>query len=188
MLKTFLKSRKKILFLGGLFVMIGLSAVCVCLKKSVKAKEDVLLKIITEKIDLHVKDVHYTEVGDPDSIWEINADTARYAKEKRIVFFDNIRVKLIMSDGRTLLMTGETGLLQTDTKDIEVHGNVEVTSDRGDRFTTDQLNYSSSDKKVYTNGRVTMKTPQIEINGIGMTLSMKNEKVTLLSKVNAVIK
>lgn len=188
MLKTFFKSRKKLLLIGGLLVLTGLSVVCVWLKEGIKTKEDVLLKIMSEKIDLQVKDVHYTEVGDPDSIWEINADTARYAKKEDLVFFDNIRVKLIMSDGRTFVMTGKTGRLHTDTKDIEVFGNVEVTSDKGDRFTTDHLNYSSSDKEVYTDKRVTMKNPQIEISGIGMTLSMKNEKVTLLSRVNAVIK
>jgi LPS export ABC transporter protein LptC len=188
MLKTFFKSRKKVLLIGGLLVMICLSAVFVWLKEGIKTKEDVLLKIMSEKIDLQVKDVHYTEVGDPDSIWEINADTARYAKKEGLVFFDNIRVKLLMSDGRTFVLTGKTGRLHTDTKDIEVFGNVEVTSDKGDRFTTDHLNYSSSDKTVYTDKRVTMKNPQIEISGIGMTLSMKNEKVTLLSRVNAVIK
>jgi len=188
MLKTFFKSRKKVLLIGGLLVVIGLSAVCVSLKEGIKTKEDVLLKIMSEKIDLQVKDVHYTEVGDPDSIWEINADTARYAKKERLVFFDNIRVKLFMSDGRTFVMTGKTGRLHTDTNDMEVSGNVEVTSAKGDRFTTDHLNYSSSDKRVYTDKRVTMKNPQIEIRGIGMTLSMENEKVTLLSRVNAVIK
>ncbi|TSA52730.1 MAG: LPS export ABC transporter periplasmic protein LptC [Planctomycetaceae bacterium] len=188
MLKKIFKSRKKVLLIGGLLVLIGLSVVCVWLKEGIKAKEDVLLKIMSEKIDLQVRDVHYTEVGDPDSIWEINADTARYAKKEDLVFFDNVRVKLIMSDGRTFVMTGKTGRLHTDTKDMEVFGNVEVTSDKGDRFTTDHLNYSSSDKKVYTDKRVTMKNPQIEISGIGMTLSMKNEKVTLLSRVNAIIR
>jgi len=146
MLKKIFKSRKKVLLIGGLLVLIGLSVVCVWLKEGIKAKEDVLLKIMSEKIDLQVRDVHYTEVGDPDSIWEINADTARYAKKEDLVFFDNVRVKLIMSDGRTFVMTGKTGRLHTDTKDMEVFGNVEVTSDKGDRFTTDHLNYSSSDK------------------------------------------
>ncbi len=93
-----------------------------------------------------------------------------------------------MSDDRTFVMTGKTGRFHTDTKDIEIFDDVEVTSDKGDRFTTDYLNYSASEKKVSTDKRVTMKNPQIEISGIGMTISMKNEKVTLLSKVNAVIK
>ena len=187
MLKTLFKSRKKIA-LAGLLVLIILSVVCVWLKEGVKTKEAALLKIMSEKIDLQVKDVHYTEVGDPDSVWEINADTARYAKKDDLVFFDNIRVKLIMSDGRAFVMTGNSGRLHTDTRDMEISGNVEVTSDKGDRFITDHLNYSSSDKKVYTDKRVTMKNPQIEVSGIGMTLSMKTEKVTLLSRVKAVIK
>ena len=96
MLKTLFKSRKKTALIAGLLVLIILSVVCVWLKEGIKTKEAALLKIMSEKIDLQVKDVHYTEVGDPDSVWEINADTARYAKKDDLVFFDNIRVKLIV--------------------------------------------------------------------------------------------
>ena len=188
MLKTLFKSRKKTVLIAGFLVLIVLTVVCVWLKEGIKTKEDILLKIMSEKIDLQVKDVHYTEVGDPDSIWEINADTARYARKDKLVFFDNIRVKLIMSDGRTFVMTGNSGHLRTDTRDMEISGNVEVTSDKGDRFITDHLNYSSSDKKVYTDKRVTMKNPRIEISGIGMTLFMETEKMSLLSGVSAIIK
>ena len=188
MLKTLFKSRKKTALIAGLLVLIILSVVCVWLKEGIKTKEAALLKIMSEKIDLQVKDVHYTEVGDPDSVWEINADTARYAKKDDLVFFDNIRVKLIMSDGRTFVMTGNSGRLRTDTRDIEIFGNVEVISDKGDRFTTDRLNYSSSDKRVYTDKHVTMKNPRIEISGIGMTLLMETEKVSLLSRVSAIIR
>ena len=184
--KDLFKSRKKIVLIGALFVLVIL--VCVWLKQDGKIEKDVLLKILPEKVDLHVKDVHYTEVGDPDSTWEINADSAKYVREDNLVFFNNIRIKLIMSDGRTFVMTGDEGCLCTDTKDIEVNGNVEVISDKGDRFITDHLNYCSSDKRIYTDGHVTMKNQQMEISGVGMSLSIKTKKVTLFSTVTAIIK
>jgi LPS export ABC transporter protein LptC len=188
MLKGFFKSGRKTVLVGGLLALIVLSVVCIWLKENIKTEKDVMLKIMSKKVDLQVKDVHYTEVGDSDSVWEINADTARYSKKDNLVFFDNIRVKLIMGGGRTFIMTGNEGCLHTDTRDIKVCGNVEITSDKGDRFNTDHLDYSSSDKRMYTDGHITMRNPCMEISGIGMSLSIKIEKVTLLSRVKALIK
>jgi len=188
MLNPLFKSRKKTVLIGGLFVLILLSVVCMWQKGGIKTEKNALLNIMSRKVDLQVKDVHYTSVGNPDSIWEINADTARYVRKDALVFFDNIRIKLIMSDGKTFVVSGNKGRLHTDTSDIEVYGNVEIISDKGDRFTTDHLDYCSSGKRVHTDGRITMRNPQMDVSGIGMSLSMKTKKVTLLSTVSALIK
>ncbi len=187
-LSNFFRSGKKIAITGGLIILVILFVACMWLKGDIKKDRAALLKIMSKNVDLQIRDVHYTEVGDPDSIWEINADTAKYVKKDNVVFFENIRVKLIMSGGKTYVMTGDEGRLRTDTKNIKICGDVEVVSDKGDRFSTDYLDYYSSDKRVYTDGRITMKNPQMEVSGIGMSLSLKTEKVTLLSAVRTLIK
>jgi len=167
-----------------IFVMIIATLFVFGVKKN---KKEVVLKILSEKADLYVRDFHYTEVGDPESTWEINADSAKYVKKENLVFLENVWVKLITSGGRTFLMTGEEGRLNTKIKDISVKGNVVILSDNRDRITTDYLNYSDSDKRVYTDSRVRMTNPSMELEGVGLSISLKTKKLTLLSEVNALI-
>jgi LPS export ABC transporter protein LptC len=84
-------------------------------------------------------------------------------------------------------MTGEEGRLNTDIKDISVKGNVVIFSDNGDRITTDYLNYSDSEKKVYTDSCVRMRTPRMKLKGVGLSISLKTKKLRLLSQVSAII-
>jgi LPS export ABC transporter protein LptC len=181
----FRKSKVVIIIL----IAVVISAVAVVLFiESRKSSNNPLLKIMSDKVDLQVKNVHYTDVGDSGLKWEIKADSAKYVKSENLVLFDRIRVKLVMTDGRTLVMTGDKGKSNTETKDMEVSGNVEIISDKGDHLTTDILKYSGSEQRIYTDSAVKLENSRMQVNGVGMSFSLDDKEVALLSKVKANVK
>lgn len=152
-----------------------------------KNEKEGILKIISDSADLQVKDFHYTEVGDSDVVWEINADMAQYFRGESRAAFKNVRVKLITSDGKIYYMTGDEGSLNTETKDIEVRGNVVMTSDSNDRFESEDISYLYREKRIFTDSLVAMKNQGIKIKGKGLSISVKEKKLALLSNVKATI-
>ena len=144
-----------------------------------------LLKIMSDRVDLQVRNVHYTEVGDSGMKWEIRADAARYQKKENLAFFENLSVKLIMKDGMTFVMTGDHGRLNTESRDMEIEGNVGIVSENGDRFATDRLRYRNADKVIETDRPVAMGNKSIQVNGVGMVVSLEAKKVAILSQVRA---
>ncbi|MDO8785108.1 MAG: LPS export ABC transporter periplasmic protein LptC [Syntrophales bacterium] len=143
------------------------------------------LKMLPPNIALRVKNVHYTQVGDSDTKWEIKADTARYLKKENLVSFDKVTLTLNMRDGKTFVMTGDRGLLNTNTKDVGILGNVSIISDKGDHLTTDSLTYSQREKRFHTNSAIVMENPRMRVEGVGMSLSLQNGELTLFSRVSA---
>ena len=143
------------------------------------------LKIIDDKVDLFIRDVHYTEVGDSGNQLEINADSATFLKKENQARFDRVHMKLILPDGKIYEMAADRGSLRTDLKDVEIEGNVVILSNRGDRFTTDRLKYSDSEKKIYTEDPVTLSNPRFEMKGKGMVLLLKSEHVTMAGGIRA---
>ncbi|NPV03241.1 MAG: LPS export ABC transporter periplasmic protein LptC [Syntrophaceae bacterium] len=150
-----------------------------------KTEKQTALKIIDDKVDLYIRDVHYTEVGDSGNRLEINADTATFLKEENLARFERVRMKLILPDGRTYELSADRGRLRTDVKDLDIEGNVVILSSRGDRFTTDRLHYSDGEKKIQTRDAVTLTNPRLSVNGRGMTLLLKSERVTVTGPVRA---
>jgi len=167
--------------------IVGAAAVILFIEGSRSSKKQ-LLNILSDKVDLQVKNVLYTDVGASGMKWEIKADSAKYVKNENLVLFDRIRVKLVMSDGRTLVMTGDKGKSNTETKDMEVSGNVEIVSEKGDRLTTNFLRYSGSEQRIYTNAAVKLENPRMQVNGVGLSISLEDKDIALLSKVKANIK
>jgi len=82
-------------------------------------------------------------------------------------------------------MSGDRGRFNTDSKDIEIEGHVGIVSGNGDRFATDRLRYVNAGKLIESEGSVVMENKRIRVSGVGMTLSLEEKKVALLSQVRA---
>jgi LPS export ABC transporter protein LptC len=143
------------------------------------------LKIIDDKVDLYIKDVHYTEVGESGNRLEINADSAAFLKKENQARFDRVRMKLIQPDGKVYELSADRGSLRTDLKDVEIEGNVVIVSSGGDRFTTGRLQYSDKEKKISTEDVVTLQNPRFEVTGKGMIILLKSNQVTIARNVKA---
>jgi LPS export ABC transporter protein LptC len=180
MMKT---KRKTVIIVSILTVVLSVAAIIAI--GLLRSPEKALLKIMSDRVDLQVKNVHYTEVGDSGMTWEIRADTARYQKKENLAFFDQVTVRLVMKDGRVFVMKGDQGRFNTQSRDMEIEGNVGIVSENGDRFATDRLMYRNAEKRVETDRPVVMENASIRISGVGMIFSLDEKKVTLLSKVRA---
>jgi len=182
--------RKSVILLGAMMIVLILSTGTYLAFKKGSSPEgsDVGLKIIPENVDIQLKDVHFTEVGDPNLTWEINADTAKFVKKDNLAFFDRVRIRLIRADGKTVTLTGNEGRLHIDTRDAEVTGSVVVVSNNGDIVETDRLYYSHADRRIFTDQKIILTNPRMVISGVGMSLTLEDEKVSLQSGVKALVK
>ena len=147
-----------------------------------------VLKILSDRADLEVQNVLYREVGGDGTKWEIRAKRASYLRKKNEASFDRVEVKLYLPDGKIIVLTGDKGQLDTATRNMQILGNVTITSVSGERFATDNLQYSADEQKFHTEAEVRMETPGLQIRGVGMSLSLQNRDIVLLSRVHAQIR
>lgn len=180
---AWMKRNRKVWIALGFSLAAVLAAIALLVVDLYKTPPKTLLKVLADNVDLQVKDVLFTDVGQSGEKLEIKADTARYHKKENMAFFDKIHVKMLTPEGRVFRMTGDRGKLQTDTKDIEISGNVEILSDHGDRLRTDVLYYTHAKSAVHTDGAVTIWGDRMQIRGIGMIINLKEGQMSLQSKV-----
>lgn len=180
-------SRKKIIISSIVIIVLMVVIAVVAIIKLDTIKPKNMLKILQDSVDLQIKGFVYTEVGNSNAKWEVKADTATYDKTKNLVALDKVYIKLTTSDDRTYEMTADKGQMETEKKIIEIIGNVVITSDQGDRFLTDRLNYNDSEKKFYTDAPVIMQNKQMRITGKGMSLYMDKGELAIPDKVKATI-
>ncbi len=174
-----------IIILG--IVVIGVAAVGFLIESNKSSKKQ-LLNILSDKVDLQVKNILYTDVGASGVKWEIKADSAKYLKSENLILFDRIGVKLVTSDGKTFVMTGDKGKSNTETKDLEISGNVEIISEKGDHVTTDILRYSGAEQRIHTDSAIKLENPHMQVRGVGLSISLADKDIALLSKVKANIR
>lgn len=180
-------NKKTIITLSIGAVAVVVAVVVAVFIKNISDSHKNILKILPDQVDLQIKDFSYTEVGEANSKWEVKAQTAQYYKKQNLALFDQVQIKLTTAENKVYIMTGDKGQMLTDKKDLEIKGNVAITSESGDRFTTDYLKYSDTEKKFFTEAPVTMENKRMKIKGVGLTLFMNTGELNLSSSVKAKI-
>ncbi len=75
-----MKFKRKTWIIIGLTSLAVLSILMALMMAFYKKTPQTLLKVMADNVDLQVKNVVYTDVGQSGEKWEIKADTARYIK------------------------------------------------------------------------------------------------------------
>jgi LPS export ABC transporter protein LptC len=180
-------TRKTIIISSIAIVSLLLLVVILVIVRVSANKPKTLLKALENSVDLQIKGFVYTDVGKAKAKWEVKAETATYDKKQNLAVLERVKIKLITSDGKVFTMNADKGSIMTDKKTIEINGNVVITSDDGDRFSTDYIKYDDAEKKFYTEAPVTMKNKQMKITGKGLVIYMNKGELNIPSMVKAII-
>ncbi|MDY6863692.1 MAG: LPS export ABC transporter periplasmic protein LptC [Thermodesulfobacteriota bacterium] len=148
--------------------------------------ENVPVKIPVEKIDIAIKNVHYIET-DKNFVkkWEIWADNANYNKERNLSNFFNVKLLFFSGKEPSFTLTGDKGILNTRTRNIELAGNIKCTIRKGFSFTTNSLLYNAENHEISTRDRVTLNTGRMVIKGKIMSYDLTKKKLKLKKEINA---
>lgn len=170
-----------------IIILILFATVIFAVVRGIGEKKANILKILPNEADVRISDFVFTEVGQDDIRWEVKAKSAQYQKKQNLALFDQVQIKLTTKEGKVFIMTGDKGEMLTDKKDVEIKGHVVITSDTGDKFSTDYLRYSDVQKKIYTDAPVVMEGNRMKIQGVGLSIFMNKGELILSSGVKAKI-
>jgi LPS export ABC transporter protein LptC len=88
-----------------------------------------------------------------------------------------------MEGGRTVTISGNKGKVHQDSKDMELVGNVLLTSSDGYRLKTHSVSYHHSERKVTTPDLVEIEGEEIQLVGTGMFVDMEAKTIKVLNQV-----
>lgn len=136
--------------------------------------------------NLEVKDVSYSYTNkDNVKEWELRADKAQYFKDKKLVMLEHMKVTFYRANGGVYRLTGNQGQLNIETQNIVVQGDVQGVMPDNTRFATNSFSYDNNKRIVTTKDAVFVTRDTFSMEGVGMVIDIKEEKLTLLDKVKA---
>ena len=140
-------------------------------------KETVPVPEIPEKkgdADMHLDKIHYTSTNDQGvKEWELTASTANYFKDNNVAEFEDVDIIFYSDKGRIFTIRGDTGILNTETRDFELSGNVIGTSSDGYQVQTEFLSYDADKQQARTDKKVLLESAQFNLEGWGMVMDLE---------------
>ena len=135
------------------------------------------------KADLSIKEVQLEE--DSGGVrWQLKADQALVFEAEGRTSLRRIDLK-VHERNRSWAVVGEEGDLDR-AKNLEIRGNVVLTSDDGLRLETTVLRWHGADRRLWTDAPVRIARGGAVIEGRALDVKMADEATTITGRVRAV--
>lgn len=147
-----------------------------------------LLEMLPENIDLALEELHYTQNEDGRRRWTLDADTAEYLNGVNVAKLETVKL-LFYDQGEfgDVHLSADRGKLLQDSQQVDLVGNVVVTTARGDRLLTDSLHYDDQQHRVTTDDPVQMESQQGTLTGVGLQIDVNLGRMIVKRDVHVVL-
>ncbi len=132
--------------------------------------------------------VHFAEDKHGQKTWELEAKSVRQYEEQNIMVLEDVKVTFYAKEGRIFYLTSKEGRIYQDSKNVDLTGDVVLTSSDGYRLKTRSASYHHSEQIVSTPDPVEIEGEQIRMTGKGMLVNVEAKTFRILSQVKTHLK
>lgn len=142
-----------------------------------------LPKVFNGGADMRLEEIRFVEDKQGQKTWELEAKSVQQYQEQNTMVVEDIKVTFYAKEGRTFLLTGKQGKVYQDSKNMELAGDVVLTSNEGYQFKTQSVSYRHAEKILSTSDPVEIEGEQLRLTGIGMWVDTEAKTLKIISQV-----
>lgn len=130
--------------------------------------------------EMKLTDMEFTEMQEGKRFWTLRASEAKYFQDQQKTLLQAVRLTFYTEEGEEIHVQSREGVLHTETKDIELMGNVRAEMPNGYVATMETANYNHTNGIVESDDPVHVTGPGLELDGNRWTYKMADH----VAKVN----
>ena len=131
----------------------------------------------------HLKGLEYTQVENGVKKWTLTSELATYDENAAEVALQKVHLRFFPQEGGEITLKGNSGRYFQKQKVVILTGDVIGQTQDGVTLKTEELKYIENEKKVVSSKKVTVAGARFIVEGIGMTVNINKNKVSLNSHV-----
>jgi LPS export ABC transporter protein LptC len=131
---------------------------------------------------LSIGKIHHTATRKGKKEWSLEAGSADYIGKTSQMVLKDLTVRFFIEDTGEITLAADKGILNTDSNDIEVSGNV-VVINKQYKLLTERLNYANDKRVLYSTAPVTISGPAVHLKADTISFDLNTQKVTLEGSV-----
>lgn len=181
------QKRLKIILLVTMLLVFGVVITVFIGYRTVSNPQDVLLStMIEDDATIAIDGVHQISTKDGFKDWSLDAASAHFLEKERQAVFNDLAVTFYMESGGIVALTAQKGYLDTDTRNIRIHGNV-VGDDGEFKFKTESLEYEHQRRVLVAPENVEIVGRMFRLNANSAIVDLAAQRTTFKGKVEGTI-
>jgi len=144
--------------------------------------------ISTGGADMRLEKIRFVEDKHGQKTWELEAKSVKQYQDQNTMVLEDVKVTFYAKEGRTFFLTGKQGTVYQDSKNVDLVGDVVLTSSDGYELKTHSVAYRHLEKIVSTSDPVEIEGEQVRLTGKGMLVNIEDKTFKILSQVKTQLK
>jgi LPS export ABC transporter protein LptC len=128
-----------------------------------------------EGTNIAIGRVRQTATKDGHTEWSLDAATVKYMESEKKALFKDISVTFFLKDGGKVFLTADAGTLKTESKDIEVTGDV-VVKNEDYLMESESLRYQHEKRLLFAKVPVKITGKDFDLVADSLSVDLNNEK------------
>lgn len=181
--RTMKRAKFAILILIVVVTGVVVTSLWMSLQREKNSEEgESLAKVPHVEADMALEKIRLVEDKHGKTTWELDAKAVQQYQNQNIIFLEDVKVTFHTKEGRSFILSGNKGKVYQDSRNMELVGDVLLTSSDGYRLKTHSIFYHHANKEVTTSDPVEIDGKEIQVVGRGMRVDMEARIINILSQ------
>ncbi len=172
----------KIFLLSVIIITLCIIAVVFFNYRRLLNHPEAFISSVPGEANLSIGEIHQTATRNGIKEWMLDAASAHYMDGSKQVVLKDLSVTFFLKNQQKIFVTANQGILQTDSKNIEISGNVVVKNEHS-RLVTEKLYYKHNGRLLLTKVPVEIVSDSYQLMADKMLLDLNTNQITLEGKV-----
>ena len=149
-------------------------------------KENQIVSDVQSKANISIGKVHQTATRNGIKEWNLDAASVEYIDKSNQAIFQDLSVTFYLKDKTKVYLTANQGILETESNDIEVLGNVVVKNEYYS-LKTENLHYKHNSRIIFSKVPVKISGNSLDFVADSMSLNLITNKTLLQGRVKGTL-
>jgi len=145
-------------------------------------KSETMKSSIQDGTTMAMQTIFQTAVKDGVTEWSLNAVSANYLESENRAVFKEPSVTFFLEDNSKAFLSAQSGIIKTDSRDIDVSGNV-ILKNQGYLLKTNKLKYMHDQKKFLTETHVEIFRNDFDLSADSASFDLHSKKIIFKGNV-----
>lgn len=178
--------RIKIILIVFSLVTTGIIAGIFIKNRILSQSPEKLLSLIQKNISISIGKVHHVSIRNGVKEWILDAKSAQVVDESKQLMLEDISVVYFLHDGSKVYLTAGSGILKTETNDIEAVGNV-ILKYSSYLLETEKINYDRDRHVLFSSGQVKIYGKTVNLTADSMKYDLTTNQTWFHSNVEVML-
>lgn len=133
------------------------------------------------KDDSFIEGLKIIHKNNGKSDWTLIAKKADFQEHENLAYLDDVQITM---QGKNMTIFADKGQFNMSNKNLSVNGNI-IAKSKDYSITTEHVSLDSKAGTISSDGNITLKGKKLDLQGKGISINNKDQKVRILKDVKA---